>query len=106
MKNIYKTLLFVALLFGVSKAGNIVSAKGTYPACINEDTYSEFVSAIVSSGNYESLSVYSRRGCTIIKTGTSLTILERNWSTSKVMFFDNLLSQRKEIMYTAIEAVR
>lgn len=101
----FKIFLLIFLLTAIVNAGNTVSSKGAYPACTNEDTYSEFVSAITSSGNYDSLEIYARKGCTVIMKGTQLTIIERNWSTAKVMFLDPMASNRV-IMYTAIEAVR
>lgn len=81
-------------------------AKGTYPACENKETYSEFVAAIMSAGMESAVELYIPKGCTIIFKDTPLSVTERNWSTAKVIFDDPARKGETVIMYTAIEAVR
>jgi len=101
-----KNILFMIFILNIySYSGNIVLSKGTYPACISKDLYSEFVTAIVNSGNFDSLRYYAQKGCTVIIKGTKLNILERNWTTAKVMFTDEL-TKTTVVMYTSIEAVQ
>jgi len=100
-----KKILFGVIVSGSFIFGNTVSAKGTYPACPTENLYSSFVSAMVSGGTAMAAKIYVPKGCTLITKGSSLRVVERNWSTAKVMFFDTA-RQQNAVVYTAIEAVR
>jgi hypothetical protein len=94
------------LLFAIATFINAetVSSKGTNLACPSESLYKDFVSAYAANGR-GAVAVYVPKGCTIIFQGTSLSVLELNWSTTKVMFYDEN-RQSTAVMYTAIEAVR
>ena len=102
-----KRLVIVSMLMlSFLSAGNKVASKGTYPACMDKDTFSEFVSAAISAGYKDAYRVYASKGCTIIFKGDMLTIIERNFGTAKVLFNTRATGNRTVIMYTVIEAVR